>query len=171
MGMRRATQVLAPGSWDIGQARGSVTLAYDDRYRRRLRMTDDAGGAFLLDLQRAMVLADGCGLRLEDGGILAVRAAAEAVIEVACRDASQAARLAWHIGNRHAPLQVLADGTLRLRDDPVLASMLHALGATVVRRQAAFDPEAGAYAGRPARPHDQDDKHHHGHDHALDHAH
>jgi len=172
VGVRRATQVLAPGSWDGGQAGATVTLAFDDRHRRRLRLTDDAGAPFLLDLERAMVLADGCGLQLEDGGIIAVRAAPEAVIEVACSDAARAARLAWHVGNRHAPLQVLADGTLRLRDDPVLASMLHGLGATVVHRQAPFDPESGAYATRPADAHEdnQGHSHGHGHDHALDHA-
>jgi urease accessory protein len=161
--MRRATRAMAKGAWEAGRQVATVTLGFDDRYRRRLRMTDDAGEPFLLDLERATVLAEGSGLLLTDGGIIAVHAAEEAVLDVACEDQALAARLAWHVGNRHTPLQVLADGTLRLRDDPVRASMLQGMGADVVRRQAPFDPEAGAYA---ASRHDREqarDAHDHAH--------
>lgn len=111
-----------------------------------MRLTDDAGEPFLLDLERPHVLADGDGLLLAEGGVIAVHAAAEPVVDVTAVDIVAMARLAWHIGNRHAPLQVLADGGLRIRDDPVLISMLKGLGARVVRRSAAFAPEGGAYA-------------------------
>jgi urease accessory protein len=72
------------------------------------------------------------------------------------------ARFAWHIGNRHAPVQVLSDGSLRIRDDHVLVAMLEGLGASVVRRRAPFSPEPGAYA---RNGHDKGHGHGHGHDH------
>jgi urease accessory protein len=80
---------------------------------------------------------------------------------VAVADAAEAARLAWHIGNRHTPVQVLAGGGLRLSDDPVVADMLEGLGATVRRCRAPFSPETGAYAGRGSA---------HQHGHASEHA-
>jgi len=145
--MRRATAVMSAGSWPADAAVGEVTLAFDQRHRRRIRMTDDAGAPFLLDLARAVVLANGDGLALDGDGFIRVRAAAEPVADVRAATAAETARLAWHIGNRHTPVQVLADGTLRIRDDHVLAAMLEGLGAFVTRRLAPFAPESGAYAG------------------------
>jgi urease accessory protein len=144
--MRRSTNIAPAGSWPAEREVASVTLDFDRRHRRRFRLSDDAGEEFLLDLDRAAQLADGDGLMLEDGGIIRVRAAEEAVLDIACESAAETARLAWHIGNRHTPVQVLADGTLRIRDDHVLAGMIKGLGATVIRRSAPFDPEPGAYA-------------------------
>jgi len=111
-----------------------------------MRLDDDAGAPFLLDLPEATALADGDGLALDGGGFIRVRAAPEAVLEVRGRDAAHTARLAWHIGNRHVPLQVLADGALRIRDDHVLAAMLEGLGAALERKSAPFAPEPGADA-------------------------
>ena len=145
--MRRCTTTADSGSWPAERAVGSVTLEFDMRHRRRFRMTDDAGDTFLLDLHAATVLRDGDGLVLEDGGIIRVHAAAEAVLDICCATAAETARVAWHIGNRHTPVQVLADGTLRIHDDHVLAGMIETLGAGATRRSAPFDPEPGAYAG------------------------
>ena len=145
--MRRATAVVCSGNWPADAAVGEVTLAFDQRHRRRIRMTDDAGVPFLLDLAKAMVLGDGDGLALDGDGYIRVRAAAEPVADVRAATAAGTARLAWHIGNRHTPVQVLADGTLRIRDDHVLVAMLEGLGAFVTRRLASFTPEPGAYAG------------------------
>ncbi|MHA1568839.1 MAG: urease accessory protein UreE [Alphaproteobacteria bacterium] len=144
--MRRADRRYGPGDWPKQAEAATVTLAFDDRHKRRFRLRDDAGGAFLLDLPTAVLLCDGDGLALEGGGYVRVIAAAEPVAELACATKTDAARLAWHIGNRHVPLQVLDDGGLRIRDDHVLVAMLEGLGATVVRRSAPFTPEGGAYA-------------------------
>ena len=144
--MRRAIAVRSLAGGEGEQALATVTLAFDDRHRRRIRMTDDAGTPFLLDLPEATLLADGDGLALEGGGCIRVRAANEAVADLRCSSPAHAARLAWHIGNRHAPVQVLAANTLRIRDEAVLVRMLEGLGAAVTRRRAPFTPEPGAYA-------------------------
>jgi urease accessory protein len=143
--LRRATEVIAAGSWPMADAIATVTLAFDDRYRRRVRLIDDAGEAFLLDLDDATRMGDGDGLCLDTGGIVHVRAADEEVLDIRCDDPRDTVRMAWHIGNRHLPTQVLDDGTLRIRADHVIAQMLVRLGAEVEAKVASFDPEPGAY--------------------------
>src|SRR5512132_2290166 len=106
--MRRAIAVLPEGTWCETEPVATATLSFDQRHRRRVRMLDDAGEPFLLDLERPVTLADGDGLGLAGGGVIRVRAAEEAVIEAHGATTADAARLAWHLGNRHAPVQVLA---------------------------------------------------------------
>lgn len=153
--MRRAVLVKHAGKWQ-GDGVPSVTLPYDERHRRRIRMTDDGGEEFLLDLADAVLLVDGDGLILEGGGVIAVRVAPEAVLDIQCRDAAHAARVAWHIGNRHTAVQVLDDGRLRIAADHVMADMITGLGAGVSPATAPFEPEGGAYSHSGG---------HHGHDH------
>ncbi len=156
--MRRVVAIHHKGAWPDAASRGTVTLGFLDRHRRRVRLHGDDGTPFLLDLPRAVVLADGDGLELDDGGgYLEVRAAAEALAEIDCRDGAELARIAWHLGNRHLPMQV-AGGRLRIRWDHVIVDMVAGLGAPVSRIEAAFDPEAGAYA-------EGGHSHHHHHDH------
>lgn len=144
--MRRAIEVKTAGNRVTPRPASSVTLPFDERHRRRIRMTDDLGEAFLLDLPDAVLLDHGDRLVLDDGGLIEVRAAREPVADIHCADAAHAARIAWHIGNRHTPLQVLDGGGLRIRDDHVLVAMVEGLGARVERHAAAFQPEPGAYA-------------------------
>jgi len=134
------------GHWPEEAAVDSVTLVFLDRHRRRIRLVADSGTPFLLDLPRAQHLAEGDGLELDNGGYVRVRAAPEPVIEIAAESPVELLRIAWHLGNRHLPLQVLED-RLRLRADHVIASMVEALGGRVTWGQAPFDPEIGAYAG------------------------
>lgn len=149
--MRRAIRVRAAGEWPKTAEVTTVTLVFDDRHRRRMRLLDDDGRPFLLDLAEPARLADGDGLELAEGGVIRVAAAPEPVADIAADSPPAALRLAWHIGNRHAPVQVLGPLTLRIRDDEVLIAMLEGLGARVVRRRAPFAPEPGAYAGlRPS---------------------
>ncbi len=163
--MRRVVAIHRKGAWPAADARGTVTLGFLDRHRRRVRLHGDDGTPFLLDLPRAVVLGADDGLELEGGGYLAVRAAAEPLAEIACRDGAQRARIAWHLGNRHLPMQV-AGARLRIRWDQVIVDMVAGLGAEVSRIDAPFDPEAGAYAegGRSEHHqhhHDDDDGHAH----------
>lgn len=160
--MRRVIDVKPKGSWS-GEGALSVTLPFADRHRRRIRMTDDAGDPFLLDLADAVLLADGDGLVLDTGGMITVRAAAEPVADIQCHDAAHAARVAWHIGNRHIAIQVLDGGRLRIADDHVLVAMVEGLDARVLRHTAPFQPEPGAYAQAHGQPHDHG--HRHGHPH------
>jgi urease accessory protein len=157
--MRRVVAVHRAGSWPEAKARSSATLAYLDRYRRRFRLKDDAGEPFLLDLAQAVQLGEGDGLELEGGGFIRVHAAAEEVVDISCDDAASLARIAWHLGNRHLPVQILASG-IRIRDDHVIVAMLEGLGARVRRLRAPFDPEGGAYAGE-GTGHVHDHGHHH----------
>jgi urease accessory protein len=145
--MRRAIAVHARGRWPAEAAVDTVTLAFLDRHRRRLRLVADSGKAFLLDLPRTAHLADGDGLELDGGDVIAVRAAPEPVLEIAAADTAGLLRIAWHLGNRHLPLQVAGE-RLRVRDDHVIAEMVVGLGGRVTRLDAPFDPEIGAYAGQ-----------------------
>ena len=146
--MRRAIAVHARGHWPQEQAVDRVTLAFLDRHRRRIRLVAASGEAFLLDLPRAQRLANGDGLELDDGAYVRVEAAPEKVIEIGAPDRETLLRIAWHLGNRHLPLQVAGD-KLRIRDDHVVAEMVIGLGGQIVRLDAPFDPEIGAYAGHP----------------------
>lgn len=157
--MRRARDITPAGTWHQERATATVTLTFDDRHRRRLKLTDDSGEGFLLDLQKTARIRDGDGLRLEDGAHIRVCAADEDVLDIVCRDKETIAKVAWHLGNRHTPVQVLSGGGLRIRYDHVLSDMVDLLGADVVRCHAPFDPEAGAYA----------EPHVHGHGHDRDH--
>jgi urease accessory protein len=142
--MRRAAHMERAGHWPRERAQGTVTLGYDDRHRRRLRLTTDGGEEFLLDLARAAVLDEGDGLALEDGGWIEVKAAPERLLEVRAAAPDLLCRLAWHIGNRRFVAAIAADRIL-LRDDHVIAALLAGLGATVRRIEAPFTPERGAY--------------------------
>lgn len=143
----RALAVDPAGTWDTARRRGHVTLASDQRHRRRISMRADEGFEFLLDLVHAAHLRAGDGLALEDGSYVEVRAADEPVMDISCADPAHLARVAWHVGNRHLAVQVLPGGSLRLADDYVIAEMAGMLGAKVERKVGPFDPEPGAYAG------------------------
>ncbi|HEX3861500.1 MAG TPA: urease accessory protein UreE [Stellaceae bacterium] len=140
--------------WPDEAAIDTVTLPFLDRHRRRIRLVADSGTPFLLDLARAQRLGDGDGLELDNGGYIRVRSAAEPVIEIAADSEIDLLRIAWHLGNRHLPLQAL-DGKLRIRADYVIAAMVEGLGGRTTRLDAPFDPEIGAYAGVP-HSHDHD---------------
>jgi len=144
--MRRAITVHTRGYWPAEAAVDTVTLAFLDRHRRRIRLVADSGTPFLLDLPRAQHLAEGDALELDDGLYIRVRAAPEPVIEIAADSDTDLLRIAWHIGNRHLPLQAL-EGRLRIRADHVIAQMVEGLGGRITRLDAPFDPEIGAYAG------------------------
>lgn len=138
-----------------------AVLAYDDRYLRRKMLVCEGGVGFLVDLPDAVSLGHRDRLILDDGRHVEVIAAPEALMEVR----GDLARLAWHIGNRHAPCQVERD-RLVIRHDHVMADMLQRLGAEVQHVREPFTPEGGAYG------HGRTHGHSHGHDaHADPNAH
>ncbi|KAA0071550.1 urease accessory protein UreE [Tardiphaga sp. P9-11] len=162
--MIRATEVKGQFNWKEA-AVDTVVLDFDDRHRRRMAMTGTRGLEFLLDLENATALRGGDALVLEDGRLIEVVAAPEPLIEIRGTDPGHLVRLAWHLGNRHLPTQIMAKG-LRIRSDHVIEEMVKGLGARVIEIEAPFDPEGGAYAAahEPAG-HDHHDHGHHGHDH------
>jgi urease accessory protein len=167
----RATKVLRAGTWPEAQARDSVLVDFDDRFRRRRLYTGEGGLAFLLDLPEATVLRDGDGLALATGGYVRVRAAPEPLVEITAENHEHVARIAWHLGNRHLPTQI-DGGRLLIRDDHVIVRMLEGLGAVVRKVNAPFDPEGGAYGQHNHDPAQRHGHHHHGdHDHHHDHGH
>ena len=143
--MRKAIEVLKLGTINNDKILTSVTLSYEDRFRRRIKMLDDSGNFFLLDLQEATQLNDGDKLKLKEGGIIEVKASIEEVMDISCEDSLDNLRIAWHIGNRHIPLQVLKNGKLRLLKNQVLINMIEGLGAKIKFRFSKFHPERGAY--------------------------
>jgi urease accessory protein len=168
--MHHAHSVRPAGSWS-GEPADTVVLDYDDRYRRRIAMTGVRGLDFLLDLPDAVTLRAGDGLALDDGRIVEVVAAPESLAEIRGADAAALVRVAWHLGNRHLPTELLKK-SLRIRRDHVIEDMARRLGASVVAIEAPFNPEGGAYvAAAPVHGHAHDHDHDgHGHG-AHDHAH
>ena len=144
--MRRAIAVHTRGNWPDAASVDAVTLTYTDRHRRRIRLIADTGTPFLLDLPRARHLVDGDGLELDNGNYIRVRAAPELVVEITADGPQDLLRIAWHLGNRHLPVQVVED-KLRIRADHVIAEMVVGLGGHVTWRETPFDPEIGAYVG------------------------
>ncbi len=142
MSVPRATSIVSGKAADA--ADDEVWLDFDARHRRRIRMTSHAGREFLLDLPKATVLCDGQALVLDDGTPIRIRAEAEAVADIRAADSVQLTRIAWHLGNRHWPTQILGD-CLRIRYDHVLVDMVVGLGGDVSRLDAPFQPEGGAY--------------------------
>jgi urease accessory protein len=175
--MIRASQVRARHRWTDAPA-DTVVLSFDDRHRRRMAMTGTRGLEFLLDLENAVALRGGDALVLDDGRLIEVVAAPEPLVEIRGNDPHHLVRVAWHLGNRHLPTQIMAKG-LRIRRDHVIEAMVRGLGARAIEIEAPFDPEGGAYAGEShahapdphehaahsASSHDHGDHDHHHHDH------
>ena len=136
--MIRAVQVRPPGSWS--DAADTVVLDFGDRHRRRMAMTGTRGLEFLLDLEEAVALRGS--------------------------DPYHLVRIAWHLGNRHLPTQIVGKG-LRIRRDHVIEEMVKGLGARVIVIEAPFDPEGGAYSGGGHSHHDHGHHDHAHHDHSA----
>jgi urease accessory protein len=166
--MIRATQVKPQHRWTQTPA-DTVVLDFDDRHRRRMAMTGTRGLEFLLDLENAVALRGGDALVLEDGRLVEVVAAAEPLVEIKGADPHHLIRVAWHLGNRHLPTQIMPKA-LRIRRDHVIEAMVKGLGARVIEIEAPFDPEGGAYAEAAAHDHAHDVHAHEGHAH-HEHAH
>ena len=173
--MIRATRVARRHPWKEAAA-DTVVLDFDDRHRRRMAMTGTRGLEFLLDLETATALRGGDALVLDDGRLVEVVAAPEALAEIRDADLRQLALVAWHLGNRHLPTQ-FTGRALRIRRDHVIEAMVRGLGARVIEIDAPFDPEGGAYAGGGHAEHGQHIHHahcghdygEHGHSHEHDH--
>jgi urease accessory protein len=154
-------------------AQDRLELPFESRQKSRLRTRLASGEEAALLLPRGEVLRGGDLVLASDGRVVEIVAAAEDVLHVSCASGQELARCAYHLGNRHVPVQV-GEGFLRIAADHVLEKMLAGLGAKLDRITAPFEPEAGAYAGgrhshhpdgHPAKIHDHHPHHgRHGHE-------
>jgi urease accessory protein len=152
--MLRATAIVRRSAVSTETVVDRLTLAYDQRHRRRIAMTADGGLSFLLDLETATVLDDGDAVRLDDGRLVQVKAALENLIEIRAESPLLLKKIIWHLGNRHVPAEI-ADDAVYIAEDHVLTEMVRGLGATAAPIQRSFSPERGAY--------DDGHEHEHGH--------
>jgi urease accessory protein len=151
--LTRVLSVAPAGSWS--HPVDEVLIDFDRRHRRRIVLITQSGREVLIDFPQAVRLRDGDGLALEDGGIVMVRARPEPLLEIHAHDDGELVRIAWHLGNRHLPVQLLGD-RIRIRADHVIQDMVEGLGGHVEAIAAPFDPEAGAYAPGAGHHHDHD---------------
>lgn len=125
-------------------AQASLTLSFEHRQRSRLRAKLDQGAEVGLMLPRGHWLRGGDRLRAENGLVIEVRAAKEAVSTAVSEDPVLVVRAAYHLGNRHVALQIGA-GWVRYLQDYVLDGIIRSLGLQLVQEHQPFEPEAGAY--------------------------
>jgi urease accessory protein len=146
------------------QRASTITLDWDVRQKSRFDATDSTGRSLGIFLPRGSVLRGGDVLVAEDGSLILVKAAPQAVLRITACDQHGSAfdltRAAYHLGNRHVPIELQPDH-LKIEPDHVLAEMLRAMHMTVVSVEEAFEPESGAYGNHGG----------HGHDHPHDHGH
>jgi len=143
-----------------------LELPFDLRERSRLRARLLSGEEIGIDLPVGTLLHHGSKLMLADGRVVAIEASDEALLEVRAAGAADLIRIAYHIGNRHVPIQVGA-GWLRILPDHVLQAMVVGLGGAVQAVTSRFEPEGGAY-GHSHVHHRHDDQGHGGRIHVMD---
>jgi urease accessory protein len=152
----------------------SITLDWDVRQKSRFESTDSAGRQVGVFLQRGQVVRGGDVLVGEDGSLLKVLAAPQAVLRIShCSQHGtpfDLTRAAYHLGNRHVPIELQTDH-LKIEPDHVLADMLRAMHLIVHEVQDSFEPENGAYGEHGGGHHHHGDDHGHAHAHAHEHLH
>jgi urease accessory protein len=142
----RAEAVLPAGSWDETRELDRVLIDFDRRHRRRLVLRTEQGREVLLDLPQAVRLRHGDGLAVDVGGVVRICSKSEPLLEIHAHGAGALMRIAWHLGNRHLPVQFIGE-CIRIRADHVIRDMVEGLGGHAADIEAPFDPEPGAYAG------------------------
>ena len=148
------------------EVKGQLRLPFESRQKSRLKTKLVSGEEVGLMLPRGEILRGGDLVTASDGRVIEVVAEPEKLLHI---ETDSLAKVAYHLGNRHVPVQV-GEGFVRIAEDHVLEEMLKKMGAKVSRVEAPFEPEAGAYAGG----HHQHDEMGHGgkiHDHHHDHDH
>ena len=156
--MKVFTQILIDQVDATAMALETVTLSYEVRQKARFKAVTDAGEEIGVQVQRGNILRDGTLLSNEDE-MIKVLAAPESLSRVIENDSTLFAKLCYHLGNRHVPLQIDEDGC-SYQHDHVLDDMIKGLGGTVVHVHDKFEPEAGAYSGHSSK---NGESHSHGH--------
>jgi urease accessory protein len=160
--MPRAIRVVAAAERGDRPVADTLILDYVQRGAQTLSLAGVKGGPYAIDLPAPARLRTDDLLELDDGRLLEVVAAAESLLEARAADLTELTRLAWQLGDRHVPVQILTN-RLRVRREPALETLLAALGAKTTAIEAPFEPEGGAYASAHADGHGHHDHHHHDH--------
>lgn len=166
--MLRVVRVVSSANSDNARHIDSVVLSPDQRRVQSAHLTGVKGTRIGVMLPEPIMLRTGDAFELDDGSVVDIVIEAEPLIEARGRDLVHLAKLAWHLGDRHVPVQILAN-RLRLRRDAAIETLLKNLGARVTPIEAPFDPEGGAYAASAHHHHDHQHGHDHGHEHGHDH--
>lgn len=164
--MPRATRVLTPAERKDASTADTLILPHAQRQAQKGFLFGIKGTCVELDFAEPVRLRTDDVLLLDDGKLVEVVAEPEPLIEARAADLPALARLAWHLGDRHVPVQVL-ERKLRLKRDPAIEALLEGLGAKLAAIEAPFEPEGGAYEAPADHSHRHHD-HHHGHDHHQD---
>jgi urease accessory protein len=153
--MKIATKKIASGKLAQSLLREglSVTLPFQDRSKSRLKVELSNGQSLAISLARGAVMRNRDVLICEDGSYVEVIAANENVMRVTASSPLELLRAAYHLGNRHTPVEIGSD-YLHLESDPVLNEMLILLGVFVEACSRPFEPEHGAYGGGHKHGHD-----------------
>ncbi|MEY4694178.1 MAG: Urease accessory protein UreE [Pseudomonadota bacterium] len=156
------------------QRASTITLDWDVRQKSRFDATDSQGRSLGIFLPRGTVVRGGDVLVAEDGSLVLVKAAPQAVLRItACAQHGSPfdlTRAAYHLGNRHVPIE-LQDDHLKIEPDHVLADMLRAMHMAVVAVDEPFEPESGAYGEHGGHAHGHEHGHVHGHSNENSHDH
>lgn len=160
--MPRVIRLLSQGHRHGRPLADTLILDCAQRRAQKVRVTGVKGLVVDIDLHAPGRLRTDDLLELDDGSLVEVVAAPEPLLEARAADLSALARLAWHLGDRHVPVQVLPN-RIRVKRDTTIESLLKGQGAKVTAIEAPFEPEGGAYESAHA--------HDHGHHHDPDHAH
>ncbi len=146
----------------------TITLDWDTRQKSRFDATDSQGRLLGIFLPRGTVVRGGDVLVAEDGSLVRVEAAPQSVLRITACTAHGSpfdlTRAAYHLGNRHVPIELQPDH-LKIEPDHVLADMLRAMHMTVVTVSEPFEPESGAYGDHGASSHGHGHEHGHSHEH------
>jgi urease accessory protein len=168
--MPRATAVVRKAAVKPERVVDTLTLDHEGRQRRRVALTADGGLDVLIDLEKATILNDGDALKLEDGSLVAIKAAEEKLLEIRAENPLRLLKVAWHLGNRHTPAEITAEA-IYIEDDHVIAEMVRGQGCSLTAVTRAFRPERGAYDHEDCghdHHHGHGEHHHHGDDHSHD---
>ncbi|MHB2208675.1 urease accessory protein UreE [Methylobacterium sp. CM6257] len=173
--MPTATTIVRRAAVRADRVADTVSLDHAGRTATAGSLVAEGGLGFAVALAKAAILEDGDALRLDDGRLVAVRAAAEALLEVRAENPARLMRLAWQLGGNHVPAEIAAD-VLYVPASPATAELIRGQGCVATPVSRAFRPERAAH-DHSTCGHDHGHDHHghdhqaHGHSHDHGHAH
>ena len=163
--MLRVTRVAAKNQW-LADPEDRIVLGHEARIQPPATLTSEGGVTFTLGAPGGTPLKDGDGFVLSNGKTILIAAAEEPLLEVSFDSAAKLARLAWHFGSGHVPVEFMADA-MRIPGDDEAIEAMQAMGARVRKLVAVFNPEAATFS----HGHDHGHEHGHGHDHGRSEEH